>query len=143
MALWLFVAVLFLAQTALAQDVTATIGVGNSPAAVAVNPVTGTIYVVNSASGTVSVINGVTNSLTATVNTGSNPIAVAVNPLSNMVYVANNGSNNITVINGATNTTSTVTDPNAIGRNERGGRKVPAFVLRGSPRFARRPASLN
>jgi YVTN family beta-propeller protein len=115
MALWLFVAVLFLAQTALAQDVTATIGVGNSPAAVAVNPVTGTIYVVNSASGTVSVINGVTNSLTATVNTGSNPIAVAVNPLSNMVYVANNGSNNITVINGATNTTSTVTDPNAIG----------------------------
>lgn len=99
---------------AMAQNVTATVGVGNSPAAVAVNPVTSTIYVVNTASNTVSVINGTTNSLTATVTTGSNPVALAVNPVSNMVYVANNGSSNITVIDGATNTTSTITDPNAI-----------------------------
>ncbi|MGA9897112.1 MAG: choice-of-anchor D domain-containing protein [Terriglobales bacterium] len=101
-------------HTAFPQTVTATVGVGNSPAAVAVNPVTSTIYVVNTASDTVSVINGATNSVTATVNTGSNPIALAVNPVSNMIYVANNGSSNITVINGATNTASTVTDPNAI-----------------------------
>jgi YVTN family beta-propeller protein/adhesin HecA-like repeat protein len=106
--------VLLWARTALPQTVTASVAVGNSPVAIAVNPVTSTIYVVNTASDTVSVINGTTNSVVATVNTGSNPIAVAVNPLSNMIYVANNGSSNITVINGATNTASTVTDPNAI-----------------------------
>ncbi len=113
-ALWLLFAVVLSVHTAFPQTVTATVGVGNSPAAVAVNPVTSTIYVVNTASDTVSVINGATNSVTATVNTGSNPIALAVNPVSNMIYVANNGSSNITVINGATNTASTVTDPNAI-----------------------------
>ncbi|MGO9127974.1 MAG: beta strand repeat-containing protein, partial [Terriglobales bacterium] len=103
-----------LVKSAFPQNVTATISVGNSPAAVAVNPVTSTIYVVNSASDSVSVINGATNSLVATVNTGTDPVALAVNPLSNMVYVVNHGSNNITVINGATNAASTVTDPNAI-----------------------------
>ncbi len=113
-AIWLLFVVVLSVHTAFPQTVTATVGVGNSPAAVAVNPVTSTIYVVNTASDTVSVINGATNSVTATVNTGSNPIALAVNPVSNMIYVANNGSSNITVINGATNTASTVTDPNAI-----------------------------
>jgi YVTN family beta-propeller protein len=113
-ALWLLFGVLLSAGVALPQSVTSTIGVGNSPVAIAVNPVTSTIYVVNTASDTVSVINGATNSLTTTVNTGSNPVAVAVNPLTNMIYVANNGSSNITVINGATNVASTVTDPNAI-----------------------------
>src|SRR5271154_2269259 len=113
-ALWLsFVAVLS-AQAAFAQSVTATLVVGSSPAAVAVNPVTDTIYVVNSSGNSVSVINGATNSVIATVNTGSNPVALAVNPLSNMVYVVNNGSSNITAINGATNATSTITDANAI-----------------------------
>jgi YVTN family beta-propeller protein len=113
-ALWLLLGVLLSAGTALPQTVTASVAVGSSPVAIAVNPVTSTIYVVNTASDTVSVINGATNSVVATVNTGSNPIAVAVNPLSNMIYIANNGSSNVTVINGATNTASTVTDPNAI-----------------------------
>jgi len=111
--LFLLFAVL-LTRPALPQTVTATLNVGSSPAAIAVNPVTSTVYVVNSAGNSVSVINGATNSVTATVSTGTNPVAVAVNSLTNTVYVANNGSNNITVINGANNTASTVTDPNAI-----------------------------
>ncbi len=113
-ALWLLFVVTLCALAAFPQNLTTTIGVGNSPAAVGVNLVTGDIYVVNSASDTVSVISGVTNSVTATINTGTDPVALAVNPLSNMIYVVNNGSNNITVINGATNTASTVTDANAI-----------------------------
>jgi YVTN family beta-propeller protein len=115
MVLWLAVAVVLCAQVAFAQNVTATVGVANSPVAVAVNPVTGNVYVVNSASDSVSVINGATNAVIATVSTGTDPVALAVNPVSNMVYVVNNGSNNITVINGATNAASTITDPNAIG----------------------------
>jgi len=112
--LWLLLGMVLSAGTALPQNVTTTIGVGNSPAAIAVNPVTSTIYVVNSASNNVSVINGATNSLTATVTTGTNPVAIAVNPASNMVYVANNGSNDVTVINGVTNVPSTITNPNGI-----------------------------
>ena len=74
--------------------------------AVAVNPVTNKIYVANS-SGTVTVIDGATNT-TTTVAAGTAPIAVAVNPVTNKIYVANQGSNNVTVIDGATNTTTTV-----------------------------------
>jgi YVTN family beta-propeller protein len=114
-AVFLLLGLVLSAQAAFSQNVTASIGVGNSPAAVAVNPVTGTLYVVNSASDSVSVINVATNTVTATVSTGTSPVALAVNPVSNMIYVVNNGSNNITVINGATNAASTVTDPNAIG----------------------------
>lgn len=111
----LLLAATLFSQTVLSQNVSTTIGVGNSPVAVVANPATGNIYVVNSASDSVSVINAATNALTATVNTGANPVAAAVNPLTNMIYVANGASNNITVINGATNATTTVTNPNAIG----------------------------
>jgi YVTN family beta-propeller protein len=113
-ALWLLFGCVLWARAALPQNVTGTIGVGNSPAAIAVNPVTSTIYVVNSAGNSVSVINGATNTLTTTVTTGTTPVALAVNPLTNMVYVANNGSNNITVIDGTNNTASTITNPNGI-----------------------------
>jgi YVTN family beta-propeller protein len=114
-AIWLLFAAALSVQGTFAQNVTASVLVGSSPAAVAVNPVTDTIYVVNSSGNSVSVINGATNAVTATVNTGTNPVALAVNPLSNMVYVVNNGSSNITAINGATNATSTITNPNGIG----------------------------
>jgi YVTN family beta-propeller protein len=75
---------------------------------VAVNPVTNKVYVANSGSSNVTVIDGATND-TATVTVGSHPGAVAVNPVTNRIYVANNNSNNLTVIDGATNDTTTVT----------------------------------
>ncbi|MFZ0911594.1 MAG: hypothetical protein WAN24_19145 [Candidatus Acidiferrales bacterium] len=82
---------------------TGTIDVGTAPAAAATNPLTNTIYVLNSSDGTVSVINGATGLVTATITVGSDPVAVAVNPVTNMIYVANKGSNSVTPINGAAN----------------------------------------
>ena len=98
---------LTLSLSSYAQRVTATVGVGNSPAAVAVNPVTNRIYVANTAGNSVTIIDGSNNS-TTTVNVGTGPQAIAVNPVTNEIYVANTGSNNVTVINGADNTTATV-----------------------------------
>jgi YVTN family beta-propeller protein len=72
-----------------------------------VNPVTNKIYVPNFGAGTVTVIDGATNT-TTTVAAGTNPASVAVDPVTNRVYVANNGSSNATVIDGATNKTTTL-----------------------------------
>ena len=79
----------------------------------AVNTVTHQVYVANSA-GTVTVIDGATES-TTTLQVGGSPSAVAVNEVTNQIYVANATSNGVTVINGATNALTTVSDPNAKG----------------------------
>jgi len=81
------------------------IGAENSPYAIAVNPVTGKVYVVNNGSNSVTVINGMTHSKT-TISVGTSPQAVAVNPVTNKVYVATYF--NITVIDGATQGTTNV-----------------------------------
>jgi YVTN family beta-propeller protein len=57
---------------------TLPITVGSHPYGVAVDATTGTVYAANYGSGTVSVINGATNTVTATVTVGSDPYAVAV-----------------------------------------------------------------
>jgi YVTN family beta-propeller protein len=102
------VAVLLLTVAAVAQAdwVTTTVTAGSNPYAVAVNPVTNRIYVTNSNSSNVTVIDGATNA-TTTVPAGSQPLAVAVNPVTNKIYVANQGGS-VTVIDGATNATTTV-----------------------------------
>ncbi len=102
-----------------AQTVTATVPAGTSPRAVAVNPETNKIYVGNTGSGNVTVIDGATNS-TSTVTVGTRPLAVAVNPVTNKIYVTNYGSANVTVIDGATNSTATVavgSGPQAVAVN--------------------------
>jgi YVTN family beta-propeller protein len=91
-----------------AQSITATVTAGTSPSAVAVNPVSNRIYVANTASNTVTVIDGATNT-TATVAVGSGPSALAVNPVTNKIYVANSLGFSVTVIDGATNATTSVT----------------------------------
>jgi DNA-binding beta-propeller fold protein YncE len=121
---------------AIAQVVTATIPVGEQPVSAAVNSVTNNAYVANecgsdptcSSPGTVTVINGATNT-TATITVGDSPLAVAVNSATNTIYVANLCGNDITcgsagtitVINGANNAiTATVTvgyKPDAIAVN--------------------------
>jgi YVTN family beta-propeller protein len=90
-----------------AQTVTATVGAGTNPDAVAVNPVTNKIYVANYSNNSVTVIEGATNA-TTTVGVGSSPRTLAVNPVTNKIYVAHSLSNNVTVIDGATNATTTV-----------------------------------
>ena len=67
----------------------------------------------NSASTTLSVIDGATNTVTTTIGGMANPFGVAVNPSTNTVYVTNFGASGsgttVSVINGATNTiTATV-----------------------------------
>jgi YVTN family beta-propeller protein len=90
-----------------AQTVTATVPVGNSPIAIAVNAVTNQIYVANGG-GTVTVIDGTTNA-TTTVTVGAVAVGIAANSVTNKIYVANAGGNSVTVIDGATNTaTATV-----------------------------------
>jgi YVTN family beta-propeller protein len=90
-----------------AQTITTTIGTGTDPVTVAVNPITNKIYVANSFSNTVTIIDGMTNA-TVTVTVGTNPVALAVDPVTNKIYVVNVGTGDVTVIDGATNATSTV-----------------------------------
>ena len=82
---------------AAADTATATVAAETNPLAVAVNPVTNKIYIANSGSANVTVIDGTDNS-TATVTAGTYPWAVAVNPVTNKIYIANSGSANVTAI---------------------------------------------
>ncbi|RIK10591.1 MAG: hypothetical protein DCC49_02755 [Acidobacteria bacterium] len=85
----------------------ATVPVGSSPAAIAINPLTDKIYVANSSSSNVTVING--SNLTFTnVAVGLSPNDVAINQATNKIYVPNASSNSVTVIDGLNNSTSAV-----------------------------------
>ena len=101
------------------------------PFAVAVNSVTNKTYIANEGSlvvlgtnpGNVTVIDGATNALTTVTDPNAFvPDSVAINSMTNKIYVANQGSllhngnnpGNVTVIDGETNATTTITDPNAI-----------------------------
>lgn len=86
----------------------AGIGLAADPVAVAVNPVTNTIYAALAGTSGVAVIDGATNTVTTTIASGfSSPNAIAVNPSTNKIYVTNAGTNDVTIINGAGNTTTT------------------------------------
>src|ERR1035441_3267808 len=86
------------------DTVTATVTVENYPQAVAVNPVTNTIYVVNYCGnqggcnvnpvpGTVSVINGATNTVTNTVTVGYGAVLLFVDSATNKIWVGNSCGN--------------------------------------------------
>jgi YVTN family beta-propeller protein len=87
-------------------QVLATGEVGFRPRAVAVNPVTRRLYVVNldPRSFTVTVLDADTLEHVATVPVGQGPSAVAVNPATNRIYVSNWFARRVQVIDGATNT---------------------------------------
>ena len=89
-------------------EVVTTINTGTGPRWLAVNPVTNMVYVANQ-DGTVTVINGATNTPTSIKNVGLYFSQIAVNTATNTVYVGNNTPNatGIVVINGATNTVTT------------------------------------
>jgi YVTN family beta-propeller protein len=113
-------AVAFLLASPLsAETAVATVPVGSNPRSIAVNPITNVIYVANSQSNNVTIIDGKTDQA-ATVAVGSVPSFVAVNPVTNKIYVANSGDNTVTVLDGATNNTITVsagTSPSAVAVN--------------------------
>ena len=83
--------------------IVATIPVGSQPHGVAINPSTNRIYIANQLSGSVSVIDGATDSVVDTIAVGGQPIGVATYPERNRVYVANHFPG-VPVIDGATNT---------------------------------------
>jgi YVTN family beta-propeller protein len=84
-------------QRAMADTALPAINVGTLPSAIAVNAATNKIYVANTNSNNVTVIDGATN-MASTVSAGSSPQAIAVNAATNKIYVANYSSNNVTVI---------------------------------------------
>ena len=82
---------------------------------------TGTVYVANSGSNTVSVISGRTGTVTGTITVGTIPAAVAVNPVTGTVYVTNNSDGTVSVISGRT---GTVTGTITVGTGPAGSRST-------------------
>ncbi len=89
------------------DQVLATVPVGNNPDALVVNPFTNRVYVVNDDDGTVTLIDGATNS-PYTIQVGNSPWYAALNTVTNKIYVTNYGDNTVSVIDGATNLVTTV-----------------------------------
>lgn len=102
-----------MAAAAAGPSVTATIPVGRTPSGVVVSPNGSVVYVTNSGSNTVSVIDAATSAVTATIAVGTRPSAVAVSSNGGRVYVTNVGTNSVSVIDTASNTV--VGGPIAVG----------------------------
>jgi YVTN family beta-propeller protein len=77
--------------------------VGTTPIAVAVNPLTNRVYVINQSTYDVSVINGATQTVITTIYTGYTPASIAVDAISNTIYVGVQGLADVLVLDGQTN----------------------------------------
>jgi len=95
----------------------ATVSVGASPQAVAVNRATDTAYVANLSDNTVSVVNGGSCNGTTTsgcgatpptVTVGNAPYGLAIDTTTDIVYVANSADDTVSVVNGANCNATTV-----------------------------------
>ena len=93
--------------------VIATIGVGDSPAGVAVSPDGSRVYTANFNGRSVSVVDAASKRLTATIPVGHFPYGVGCSPDGARVYATNSGDNSVSVIDARTNT---VTKPSRHGR---------------------------
>jgi YVTN family beta-propeller protein len=110
-----------------------SVNLPDNPVYLAVNPNTNRIYTSLSASGNVSVIDGLTDKLVTSINlgTGYNPGGITVNPDTNMIYVSaytdnyHYGPGFIAVIDGSTNNvvaTINMSSPGSIAVNSRTNR---------------------
>lgn len=79
-----------------------TIPVGKEPAGVTVDPATGKVYVVNSGSNNVTVINGATDKVVGSIPVGRGSHYLALDPKNDELFVTNYASDNVSVINGKT-----------------------------------------
>jgi len=102
------------------------IATGATPCAVAMNPATNLVYVVNHEDNTVSVIDGISGKALATVDVGKKPQGIAIDAKANRIYVANVQGDTVSVIDGARNT---------VIETLRTGRNPYALVV--NDRFAR------
>jgi YVTN family beta-propeller protein len=82
----------------------ATVNVGSAPVSVAALPNGLSVYVANSVSNDVSVVNSNNLTVVATVSVGQVPKFIATEPSSSKVYTANAGSGTISIINTLNNT---------------------------------------
>jgi YVTN family beta-propeller protein len=96
-------AVLLVSSPAAAAPQVVTIDVGGAPASVAVNSVTATAYVTDTATGTVDVIDERSGEITAVIVVGGSPADIAVDEVTNRVYVTNPAGGTVAVIDGTNN----------------------------------------
>ena len=80
------------------------------PDAVAVNPLSGIVYVSNQDANRVTIIDGKTNKVITTLVLSSNYSVdknnyseLSINPVTNMIYVSDKQMDSISIINGTTN----------------------------------------
>src|SRR5688572_19536265 len=73
------------------------------PQKIAVNSLTGKVYMANTDADTVTAFDAATGTST-TIPVGDGPLYVAVNPVTNRVYVNNARAASLSVIDGATDT---------------------------------------
>ncbi len=99
----LVVSILAIVLPAVGQTVIGTVPIGNTATYIVPNPATDKIYVTNFGDGTVTVIDGPTDTAT-TVTVGTHDEFLVVNPVTNKIYVNNRRDGTVSVINGATNT---------------------------------------
>ena len=125
--------------------------IGGDPRGAAVNAATGRVYVANSWTNDVSVIQEEPFRLLATVPVGMRPVAVAVDEAANRIYVANADSDSVSVIDGETNrvvaTIPLAMRPADIALDPANGRAYVAnpstnsvFVIQGDALVAEYPA---
>jgi YVTN family beta-propeller protein len=86
------------------RDPNASLTVGGVPNGIVLDPSNGNLYVANFGPGTLSVINGSTNSVSATINLNYSvsPWDVGYNPFNGFVYVSETKSGAVSVVNPAT-----------------------------------------
>jgi len=82
----------------------ATVNVGSAPVSVTALPNGLSVYVANSVSNDVSVVNSNNLAVVATVPVGQSPVFVASEPTSTKVFTANAASGTISIINTLNNT---------------------------------------
>ena len=80
--------------------------VGKEPIAIAVNSRASRVYILNSGSSSVSVLDSHADRVVATVDVGPLPYAIAVNPVTDKIYVSRTFSDDLTIIDGKTLKTS-------------------------------------
>ena len=85
---------------------------GVNPENIAYNPKTQRIYVVNSLSRNVTVIDATSLHPLATIEVGDHPSGIAIDTERNLIYVANYNSNTISVISGTTDSLILSFSPN-------------------------------
>ena len=86
-----------------------TVKVGKNPNDATFDPSNGDVYVTNSNSSSVSVIDGSTNKVTKTITVGADPIEAAYDSTNQEVYIVSQTSGTVTVISNSNSVVTTIT----------------------------------